>query len=121
MQKTYSGIFDYLGYHRAPSRCQIDIWSGDKQVIVMMTEIAENTGTSVTNRSEAIASAVRFQHNLSGYNVTWIEHYGAVSYHGGRASETYTQVTYGWHGGTARHPEWKALTQEQVEALLAQV
>jgi hypothetical protein len=118
MNKTYSSVFEYPGYQRTPSHCQIDIWSSEEQAIVMMSEIADNHGTSVTNRSEVIASLVCFQHNLSGYDITWIEHYPREEPHNSLLAETFSIVTYDWKRGEARHPQWEYITREQFEALI---
>ena len=118
MQKTYSGKLEYPGYQRTPSLCQIDIWREGEKAVVMMTEIADNHGTSITNCSEVIASLVHFQHNLSGYNVTWIEHYGPMSDRSGRHKTVYAQATYDWSSGKPIHPEWVSLTEAQVETLV---
>lgn len=119
MKKTYSGVLEYPGYHGTPSCCQIDLWREGEKAIVMMTKIAENTGTSITNRSEVIAEHVAFQHLLFGAKTTWIEHYGPMSYHGGRRKDTYAQVIYDWSSGAPVHPEWFPLSKDHVYALVS--
>lgn len=76
-------IIEFGGYHNFHSECGIKIWTHGAGVghplryIVMMTELLDNPGTSVTNAAEIIAQVVmdRFLFHCDPNAVTWIEHY----------------------------------------------
>lgn len=113
----YVEKYTYPGYHAHDSWCHLGIIGTAKLVLVVMTEAADNPGTSITNRSEHIASLIV---NENGYDLIpghciFVEHYQPRP-HGLKLPE-YRIVTYDWRGRTASTPEWTDLTVEQFEAL----
>lgn len=109
--------YTYAGYHAHDSWCNLEIVGTVNLALVVMTEAADNPGTSVTNRSEHIASLIV---NENGYDLEpgrciFVEHYQPRP-HGLNLPE-YRIVTYSWRGRTASTPEWTDITVEQFEAL----
>lgn len=113
--------FEYEGYHGCESFCKVEIYGKNKLALVVMTELKNNPGTSVTNRSEAIASMVVTRYGLAPSRTLFIEHYDHNSYHGGNDKPTYSMVTYLWEGRRAQAPEWTYIKGEQFQTLLESI
>lgn len=66
---------------RIYSRCQVQLFqsvrsrSDREEVVIIITELSNNPGRSITNGAEQIASLILLQHNLKAFNVKFIEHY----------------------------------------------
>jgi hypothetical protein len=83
---------------------------GQRGVVGIVTERADNPGLSITNNAEHVVEAVRFQ---LGLDVLVVEHYGHESYDGGRiGGDTFDQVEV--IDGRAR---WRWLGNDQADAL----
>ena len=98
----------YLGYGRNPSHCGIRVYVVGDGMVVVISELPDNPGTSVTNAIEQIASELL--PNLVGDpnrldTITWIEHYPASPplsppsrkrpwLYCGRLEETFDLVTF---------------------------
>lgn len=78
--------FPYPSYHRKynDTYCDLTIWldnlNNPTNAVILLTEIPENKGTSVTNRIRKIQELVREEYypiftKVDENNVTWIEHY----------------------------------------------
>jgi hypothetical protein len=103
--------------HTRISRCRLRIYTQDGRHAVVLTEIAENQGMSITNAAEDLATEIRLVYGLNPSTTAWIEHYTPDSYRerSGRA-ETFDLVTFTWdNAGAARYPKWRRLTIEEVE------
>ena len=61
-------IFEYTDMNKRPAYCDIEKIGN----VVIMTELAGNTGASVTNSSEYIAQQYTKQYNLSVNDLTFI-------------------------------------------------
>jgi len=74
---------------------------------VVLTELPDNTGTSVTNCVEEIATQVyhTFLKGTPIEHIRWIEHYPPR----GKWEETFDEVTFDWDGETFSHPRWRRL------------
>lgn len=104
----------YKGYWDCDCVCGLElvfsdaIVKGGKKVKVILTELDENTGTSVTNMIEQLATLVyhRYLEGVPTENITWIEHYPE---RGTRKEipETFDQVEMKWDSKQFRHPVWK--------------
>lgn len=115
--------FNYAGYHGIASKCRLRVWMGgrvDRMVFVMMTEL-DNSGTSVTNRSEHIATMVNKDILIPKFGIDrdraiWIEHY---SKGGVTPWDTFDVVTYDWDTKQqAKNPSWHRVSQRWVEELI---
>ena len=96
--------------------CGLEIVKGEKATVIV-TEIADNSGTSITNAFESIATHV-YQQFLDDYpvhNITWIEHYNQDSYEpAGDDPETFDQVFLSWNPKTRQfhNPQWQPYLEE---------
>ena len=91
--------YEYKGFHNCNSVCGLDI-IGD---MVICTQLEENTGTSITNMAEHLATMVCEQFAIPLENLIWIECYPAEFYHVrpsdhiqsiGHVAATYDLVTF---------------------------
>jgi hypothetical protein len=137
--------FDFKGYHGCDSRCRVRIYRIDKHAnanalqrlhagdaVIVLSQLPENAGTSVTNASELIASDLYEQMRLAGHpleplRTVWIEHYPTLE--GGHLvrddMETFDRVTYGAfvpHGPRPmfRSAQWNHLSPRLVVELLGE-
>ncbi len=68
-------VFDFLGLGDYPSSCGLRIYLRERQApVVVLTELRENPGTSVTNAAEFLARQVAQAYDLPSDTV-WVEHY----------------------------------------------
>jgi hypothetical protein len=85
--------------------------------IAVCTELADNPGTSVTNRCEVLATHIVKQCSIHPEALIFVEHYDENSYHGGKEKDRhYTRVNFQWEHGEAKRPHWQPLPQ--LETLL---
>jgi len=103
-------------------------------VVVIITELPDNPGKSVTNAMEWIATVVVHQFDLDPARTRWIEHYPdrhPPGREGDRVfDESFSLVSLGWEH--ARSPwgqpspwasgvDWQPLTQADVTQMLSEV
>ncbi|MFA5790643.1 MAG: hypothetical protein WC976_06255 [Caldisericia bacterium] len=130
-------IFKYKGYGVHDSRCGVSIIDdGTGGKIVVLTELPDNPGTSVTNYVEGIATAVVHEllPNFPVYKIKWVEHYpdtAALPPVLGR--ETFDRVELEWDGGRAAaehvawrnlnfyNPKWSPMDKEEVRKIKEQM
>lgn len=69
--------YEYKGFGDCDSHCNLKIYrsAGNLAVMVIATELADNTGTSITHMAERLATEVCRQYNISPQKLIWIEHY----------------------------------------------
>ena len=130
---------DYIHAFRGPtgirSACRIRLYLPDTEdkilddaPVVIVSELPDNPGTSVTNAIEQIAAEVMDAHSLALECVpVFVEHYPLEAT--ARGEETFDLVDFGHHevrevvrGGVWRKeigsPTWKPLDRRAVEVLL---
>lgn len=99
-------------------RCRVRLYKGfDGGYTVLLTELADNPGESVTNACERIATGVQPRWALDLTTTRWIEHYPAESFREKGRGATFDEITFTWGDGTASHPQWHRLPLEVVEIL----
>jgi hypothetical protein len=112
---------DYIfHYHNDHAHCRVRIYGEkDGPATVVITELPGNTGMSVTNASEEIATRLAARWNLDPATTSWIEHYPPTAWREERRQdETFDQITYTWDSvKTAHAPQWRRLTVEEVERM----
>lgn len=134
MDKFVEEIFDYLGYGIHKSKCGLKIKERNGKALVILTELSDNPGTSITNAYEDIATRI-FKERLSHLypdSIRWIEHYpdrGGKNYKGEpEIKETFDEVLLPWNPikpdyskgrspnghGCYENPQWKHLKKEEV-------
>lgn len=96
----WGDIFRYAGYGNCDCHCYIKVHGN----AVICTEAPENTGTSVTNMAEGIATQVCHQFGIPRGELIWIEHY---LHAGSDIGETFDLVTFSEADGKLVHPQWK--------------
>lgn len=110
--------FPYKGYFECESFCKVEIAGSNHHALVVMTELKNNPGTSITNRSEMIAEEIVNRYGLEPGRCIFVEHYDQNSYNGGRKSDVHWSiVTYDWQYKRAGRPEWKYITESQFNSL----
>ena len=98
--------------------CRLRIYGANVGTVIVLSELAENLGVSVTNASAALATEIARIYDLDPDTTFWIEHYGAFSYKGGDCDETFDLVTFTWRNRTASNAEWQRLNSDQLHKLL---
>ncbi len=127
--KTHDYVHRYRGYWDDGGVCGIRIYeAGDREPVVICSELPENTNTSITNMAEYIAAEVIVEHGLPT-PLTWIEHYPRdESQQRAGLKEEWDLVAfsdyevreaYGSSGSRVRigTPEWKPLSRALVEEM----
>lgn len=94
-EKLYSGNFEYL-HGAVMGSCHLEVYSDGVTSTILMSELGDNDGPSVTTAAATIVSkAVRaFSLDLSG--ITVFEEYGSWSYKSGQTSHRICRVTFRW-------------------------
>lgn len=107
---------EYKGLGGYESVCGLEITKSNGKVKVVLTELPENKGTSVTNFVEHLATLVyhRYLEDTPIENIVWVEHYPWSRF---LQRETFDQVKMDWDGKAFSHPQWKYLTLEQYEVI----
>ena len=72
--------FEYPGFHGHRSWCDLELIPlADGRTAAIVSERADNPGTSVTNIAERLASFVCNTFDIDPDHLVWIEHYGYAS------------------------------------------
>ncbi len=135
MRLTHDYIHAFRGPSGVRSACRLRLYLPDEEdkildgaPVVIVSELPDNPGTSVTNAIEQIAAEVIDAHSLALERVpVFVEHYPPEAT--GRGEETFDLVVFGHHevreivrGGVWRKevgsPTWKPLDRRAVELLL---
>jgi hypothetical protein len=106
-------------------KCLVRIWDSAR-VSVVVTELPDNPGMSVTNACEDIASRVVQDFGINPQRTRFIEHYPEErTVHHGREhvrKETFDEIFSTWDKqNRADGPHWKSLTKEEVERLVGEL
>lgn len=130
-------VSDYMHPTPRGGRCRIRIYQRDGELpVVVCTELDDNTGMSITNAAEMVASQVLDSHrhdfpayHSSGKPFVWIEHYQTGSRGTRTDPATFDLVEFEhyevrdelrgrvWHKEIGS-PSWKALDRATVERLV---
>lgn len=116
--------FPFAGYSKINSVCGVLILRHAKPVIVLLSEMPNNPGTSVTNRAEVIASEVRAKYlstHLDPTAIRWIEHYPPGR--GLDKGESFDWLNFTWHPKTNQYsdPKWRRLNEDDMELLHSEI
>ena len=102
---------EYRALNGFPAVCEIRVYQHVGKTIVVATDV--DTGPSVTNNVEAIATSLR-RHGI--YFDYFVEHY--VERIETKREETFDWVTFTWREDVAVHAAWKAGTCEELETII---
>lgn len=122
---------DFVFYYDPPGKdggiCRVRIYRHgqlpNQNIVVIMTELADNYGASITSASEVIATQLCWEQELNPGRTIWIEHYPVhqLSPLGNpKDKERFAIVTYTWQGQEAISPTFLAVDKETVETLTGQ-
>ncbi len=113
-----------IEYKVAPGnvgKCLVQVWEG-KPTIVVITELKDNPGMSITNAIEIVVSQISTMLELWDKPVIWIEHYPEET--GYEAEGTFDLITFcqvnNFAGGEikVRNPGWRPLRKAAVDLLV---
>lgn len=108
-------IYHYKGYSGCRSICGLKIirrFLGE--IYVVLTELKDNQGTSITNAIENIATKIykEYMQDTAVHDIHWIEHYGQCSYKkdGTAKDESFSLVKLTWNNqkGCFQDPKWQS-------------
>ncbi len=124
----YCDVCDYRGLHGCASRCRVEIWTDAQELraAVVLTELPDNPGTSVTNFFEELATLVLpIVETLCACppeRIIWVEHYERVHLksHQHYLPETWDRVELRWTGFKYESPTWKPSDPQQIERLVVE-
>ena len=98
------------------SYCRLRIYRKSSYHVVVLSEPEEESGTSVTNAAEHLATRIALHFNLDPLTTVWVEHYGEWR----EGGETFDFVTFTWESGVASSPKWCRTNRDAVEALIVE-
>lgn len=93
--------------------CWLQVWKYAGAALVMLTEVSDNPGQSVTNAAEYFAAEAVRIFGLDPRHVVFIEHYNTASYKSKRLDfeDTYDLVVFDWRQSEGRYiasrPRWR--------------
>lgn len=88
-------IFEYTDHNRRRAWCHLRAYdTTNAKTLIIVTELQDNPGMSVTNAIECVAQAAVTKLNLDPWKLTLVEHYNAASYHDADRPETFDLVTF---------------------------
>jgi hypothetical protein len=101
------------------AHCRLDILRGaNDHPIVILTELADNPGLSVTNAAAFLTGAVRSQFKLPE-SAIYIEHYGPMSYSLRFDDDIYSRIITAWDAADRNvAQDWQYLSHEDMWMLL---
>jgi hypothetical protein len=132
MRLALDAVFPFLGPRGARSKCRIRVYEPDDERdahVVVASELASNTGTSITNAAEVVAAEIAHAYRLPT-PLVYIEHFPPAATDG--RAETFDLVVFAhWDtreiarvpGELIREigpPEWRRVDREAVEILVGQ-
>ena len=112
-------MYEFKGFHGCQSRCEYEVHAlEDGGSLLVLTEIEDNPGTSVTNMAEHLATDICRKENISPQGLVVVEHYPA---RGTWVAETFDLVTFDfdWRQGRFTNPRWQRLDRDRYTALVA--
>lgn len=127
MNKIQDCIVVWRGFGRPrsgkwDSKCRVRIWHDDSHsaTVVLFSDLDEDdTGTSITNASENVATLVRERFGLNG-NITWIEHYPRhrQKYSPPLDKEDFALIEYEDIRNQLKRPYWRYISKSEVEKMV---
>ncbi|MCB0122677.1 MAG: hypothetical protein KDE58_10560 [Caldilineaceae bacterium] len=109
-------IHHYEPFEQLYAHCRLRIYQHNEQVIVIVTEMADNREIAVTNYWPELAYEIADQYGLTPTTTIWLEHYPQGNYALASArGDTFDQLTL-----AAERPQWRRLTHEEIEQLIGE-
>jgi hypothetical protein len=120
-------IWRGFGYPHKPnnpwdSKCRLRIWQQNPVIVLFSDLDIPNTGTSITNCCENLATIVQFHFKLP-YPIRWFEHYprhNCSPQQQQESPETVDEIFYDYDEKEERYkkPRWKAYDRKSFEKLV---
>ncbi len=115
--KAMNGFFEFRGYGTVPAKCHVCIQPVENKILVTMTEIAQNPGTSIYNAAEELAAAIYTQYSLHNRDVRWIQ---ATLLRSGEwliQEVVFEDTVHDGESITFARPNWSRLSYEEVSKI----
>jgi hypothetical protein len=126
MQRFFNGIVKYVGLAKTMSDVRVQIYYDEKtgankvadKIVVVMSDIPENKGTSLTNSIEKLVAKIKSNYisaqNLEG--IIWVQY--------DSEKKTFDKVEFGIveyikNRIEFSHPGWKPWDKKEVEVIKA--
>jgi hypothetical protein len=101
--------------HTFDSKCRLRIYQLEcARTVIIVSNLSENTGRSITNAAEHLIQLVRFQYNLTPNKMMWIEHYPSYER---EDKDTFDEVRL-INGEATWNPTTKTKLEEMLNVLL---
>jgi len=112
-------ILSYKAYHKYESSCGLDIKiNRNNTVTVILTELPNNPGITVTYLIEHIATLIynEYLRSVPVENIIWITYDPEIHHEDKKiAEDCYKQALLVWNGETFASPRWILLPREDLE------
>ena len=119
MNDKITSSFEFTGFHGCKAICGLEPpIVNDLGIVIIVTEIEENRGTSITNAVEILLPQVCDNFNIDVNEVIWIEHYPPSWM--GNSEEQFDLVTLVKNDAgvfDSVYTQWKRLTANEVELI----
>lgn len=106
------------------SKCRIRIWQLHDKNIVLFSDLDKpDTGTSITNCSENLATLVHRDFKVSPQQTEWFQHYprhntSQATKEKEGIGEEVDKVSYSWDGRRFKSPRWRPSSREYLEEIV---
>ena len=109
-------IFQYTDMNKQESHCDVEQYGN----VVIMTELADNAGASVTHSCEYIASQYTNRFELDLDRLIFVERYDRRSYTNAETlkSDNLSLVSFKRAGSRLYSPQWKHITAAELDVLI---
>lgn len=97
--------------------CRLRIYNRRGKHLVVLTEVDNNPGQSITAASDVIATGLVKRYQLNPATTRWIEHWPADT-NDKQSEPSYASVKYTWQAGVASSPHWQDLSLERAEVMM---
>lgn len=121
----YNEPFSFTDANGQQAVCHLQIYKkkgacGSERHVVIVEELAENTGQSVTNAAATLATRISGVFEIPPAEMVFFEYYGPSSYRNAPdKEETYAQTTFRWEGRNASMPQWKHADKDEIQKLIS--
>ncbi|MDJ0723764.1 MAG: hypothetical protein QNJ38_01470 [Prochloraceae cyanobacterium] len=97
------------------SKCRLRIYRNKRQVTVIVSEVPDNEGRSITNGVESIITHGCKKYDIDFDRVIWLEHYPEeITSSNEKIDECFSRV----HLQSNKNPYWENYSKEQAERLI---
>lgn len=116
VDETYTWRGFGNGFGKWDSRCRIRVFRPHpEQIVVIASDLGEDSGTSITNCAEGLANLVVRDFALDPDLLLWIEHYPYYRQEDPKAE--FSRVQFAWSGCQATKARWSPISRQEAEAL----